>query len=633
MYNVVDVLKMENGKEDHAKRIQTNKITRNVVVIIVFFLIITSSLLTIKTTIDLTSYDNAQLEPPFLLWAINLTDFVDDNQYSAEPNIISFGLNLYAIIDSNGDNSDEALVGVTYWNHNAIPQYNSTIMAIDLETKELIWSFKTMEDIESIAIKDLDDDNLLELALRDVNQTLDKGVCVLNAEDGSELWSNRTLSGLRGCPIIADTDFDGKDELYCITVKTDTLLAFDAQNGTFLWSSNPFEDYVIGSTIFVGNPAIGDFTGDSIQEIAVASTADMVFALDPTTGELMWNKQIGWMNTVPPVLGDINGDKTNEVIVSTGNKLNYALDGKDGSTIWTLQAEDVSAPFPPALGDLNNDGCLDVILCDNSGNIFSLDGKSGKILWKKVLPDRIGVTPVIGDLTNNNQLDVLVRSADGYLYAFNGIDGTFLWRYYLSQHWHTSLNDLYIYDINGDGNFEILTLVDNETSTGTFLYCLDFKEGCETGKRVYWKTTGGNLARTMDAKVTDPDIDMLSSYSETYYETDSNNSDTDEDKLMDMEEVVWTKTDPNKQDTNENGIKDSEEDPDNDGLSNLKELEQGTDPLNRDTDSDLLGDKMDPFPLFGDGWFYWSGTVAIIVGGIITLVIIRKRRRKKEKLI
>jgi hypothetical protein len=71
--------------------------------------------------------------------------------------------------------------------------------------------------------------------------------------------------------------------------------------------------------------------------------------------------------------------------------------------------------------------------------------------------------------------------------------------------------------------------------------------------------------------------------------------DTDSDGLSDYFELMklGLLTDVNSKDSDGNGISDSDEDPDSDGLSNLKEQEYGTDPLKPDSDGDSLSDGLE----------------------------------------
>lgn len=93
-----------------------------------------------------------------------------------------------------------------------------------------------------------------------------------------------------------------------------------------------------------------------------------------------------------------------------------------------------------------------------------------------------------------------------------------------------------------------------------------------------------------DKRYQDSDGDLLTDYDEELYGTDPNNYDTDGDGIKDGYEVYVLKTDPLKKDTDGNGINDGDEDFDQDGVSNLIELEEDSDPFNDDSDFDGLKD-------------------------------------------
>jgi hypothetical protein len=69
-----------------------------------------------------------------------------------------------------------------------------------------------------------------------------------------------------------------------------------------------------------------------------------------------------------------------------------------------------------------------------------------------------------------------------------------------------------------------------------------------------------------------------------------NHYDRDDDGLTDWMELLQTATDPWHPDSDDDGLGDAYEDPDGDGLNNLTEVANGTDPLLDDTDGDLLSD-------------------------------------------
>jgi len=103
----------------------------------------------------------------------------------------------------------------------------------------------------------------------------------------------------------------------------------------------------------------------------------------------------------------------------------------------------------------------------------------------------------------------------------------------------------------------------------------------------------------------DTDGDGLPDLVEKHYDIDPLNADTDGDLLLDGEELFSFGTDPAKYDTDGNGVSDFDEDLDQDGLSNGREKQYGTVPYKPDTDEDTLtdGDEADKYhtdPLSAD---------------------------------
>lgn len=88
----------------------------------------------------------------------------------------------------------------------------------------------------------------------------------------------------------------------------------------------------------------------------------------------------------------------------------------------------------------------------------------------------------------------------------------------------------------------------------------------------------------------DNDGDGLANYFEKYFGTDPELADTDGDGLSDFIELYYLGTDPLKRDTDGNGVNDGDEDEDEDGLSNLYEVEIGSDCTDIDSDNDGLED-------------------------------------------
>lgn len=88
----------------------------------------------------------------------------------------------------------------------------------------------------------------------------------------------------------------------------------------------------------------------------------------------------------------------------------------------------------------------------------------------------------------------------------------------------------------------------------------------------------------------DQDADGLDDTIEKEIQTDSTKADTDGDGLLDGYEYFVLQTSPIHRDSDGDGVADGDEDHDEDQLTNLEEIEQGTSPTSKDTDEDRLTD-------------------------------------------
>lgn len=117
------------------------------------------------------------------------------------------------------------------------------------------------------------------------------------------------------------------------------------------------------------------------------------------------------------------------------------------------------------------------------------------------------------------------------------------------------------------------------------------KTGDEPDNYVLYSYNGSNKGEKSEIDLNlDTDSDGAPDYIEDYFGTDTNKADTDGDGLSDFVELYSLVLDPLNADTDGNGIADGDEDLDEDGLSNLSEMEIGTSIFKADTDEDGLSD-------------------------------------------
>ncbi len=163
-------------------------------------------------------------------------------------------------------------------------------------------------------------------------------------------------------------------------------------------------------------------------------------------------------------------------------------------------------------------------------------------------------SPVLGDVDNDSKLEVVVGSDDYKIYAFNPVP---------------------------------------------------------SGERIYWQGLSGNttFSRQKNLEAVDPDLDMLSSYSETrIYFSDPEDPDTDKDGLSDGDEVLNYGTDPLDTDT------------DGDGFFDGIEVASGTDPLDPNNYPGAQPPTQPSPSIQGYNIYILMGVVAVS-----TLILIKKK--------
>lgn len=150
--------------------------------------------------------------------------------------------------------------------------------------------------------------------------------------------------------------------------------------------------------------------------------------------------------------------------------------------------------------------------------------------------------------------------------------------------------------------------------------------------------TAGSDPYGVDDLSADSDGDGLPDYWETHiYHCDPAKPDTDRDGLNDWFEALRADTDPAASDTGSTGTRDDLRDPDGDSLTNTEEQTAGTDPLQKDTDSDGLSDGdekkqagTDPLKRdtdgdsAGDGWESANGSDPLQKNDVFTVALSSK---------
>jgi len=338
--------------------------------------------------------------------------------------------------------------------------------------------------------------------------------------DASGSWQViQTYTGVGDGTYTADTTgMDIKDNVYNWRVSvfdgsssTDQTYSFTAKPFVLKWS------YSTGAGTSIGPLAV-DVDDDGIYEV-FATGAGKITCLDGKTGELKWSYSYGGISTHSPYeIHDLNNDGIEEVVISAGGRT-IALHANDGSVYWNVAAE--SAEKHLVIVDIEGNGYPYVYISstdvfhwtDGTGRIRKLRGTDGAVLaetfaWRpcwgglsaadpfnngsfviymgdrsvyydppslgkgmtaydaenlELLWSEDGITcsshcMAIVDVNNDGILDaVSVQQSGGGIYTIDGATGVKMpgkWSNSLGLTGHSQFS---IYDIDGDGNLEMIT--------------------------------------------------------------------------------------------------------------------------------------------------------------------------------
>ncbi len=210
------------------------------------------------------------------------------------------------------------------------------------------------------------------------------------------------------------------------------------KNGSVLWSFNEGIDTWGGLAPAVANGAV-----------YVSGGQEYVFALDATTGALLWdNNEFAYVQTAPVVAGNLvyfggafGGGLTaldagtgvqawsfdppggvgsspavvDNVVYAGGGEGVYAVNATTGIELWRYQIR--SGGNTPAVAN-------DVVYAgSNDNNVYALNATTGAKLWSYATGGSVQSAPAVANGV------VYAGSGDANLYALNATTGALLWTY------------------------------------------------------------------------------------------------------------------------------------------------------------------------------------------------------------
>lgn len=225
-----------------------------------------------------------------------------------------------------------------------------------------------------------------------------QGTACLNLA-GKVLWRNDKLKyppvhGNGGSPVLVD----GKLILSCDGGSDPFVVGLDAATGDEVWRFSRPGDPV--KKFSFSTPAVTDVDG---QKQVVTPGADVVNALDPSTGRELWSVRYDGYSVIPqPVVGH------GMVFLSTGYdsptvmaiRLGGGGDVTDTHVAWELARGGPNTPSPLLIGD-------ELYLLTDRGVLTCVDARTGEEHWQERIGGNYSSSPIFADGK------IFIQSEDG----------------------------------------------------------------------------------------------------------------------------------------------------------------------------------------------------------------------------
>lgn len=243
----------------------------------------------------------------------------------------------------------------------------------------------------------------------------------INLDDESRLWTEAlrqvSQSGLFGCsPMMGGGGCGGAagvaiygtpviyGELVYIAGYNGKIYAYNTEGLALRWVY-PREDYL--------EPFVGGLIAAE-GKLYIGGTDGIVYALDPATGDKLWEFQTGdkiW--GTPAVHGDT-------LFIGSFDKKLYALNTADGRKKWEFTAEGSIIATPLVYNDVVYIGSFD-------RNLYALNAFDGSLKWKFTGENWFWAEPVVLN-------DVIYAPClDGNVYALKAANGAKITEYDLDS--------------------------------------------------------------------------------------------------------------------------------------------------------------------------------------------------------
>ena len=225
----------------------------------------------------------------------------------------------------------------------------------------------------------------------------------------------------------------------------------------------------IARLMYTLTPAIGDYNGDGVNDVAYLDKVGYLYMKDGETNQFIWPQNEKYRIQIPLQMlsCDMNGNGLPDIVLPAVNSRIYAIDGKSGYEIWTSPILEGDYSGAPVVAEINGDSFKDVLCCTRNGKIYVGYGTINEPNWvvHEVMSE-IRSTPSAGDLDNDGIDEVVFGTENGEIFVFNGKTNEFTHRHDLNEEMQKAKGSFYedhqirgnavLGHLDGDGHEDIV---------------------------------------------------------------------------------------------------------------------------------------------------------------------------------